>query len=67
MLYKFLRKIARKKVIFSFDKKNLYNWMSLTKKERFDLSQKDSNSYIINRRNLLDQIRKEYKNIPKTK
>ena len=35
--------------------------MSLTKKERYNLSRKDSASYLNNRRVLLDQIRKEYK------
>ena len=35
--------------------------MNLTKKERYDLSNKDSASYLNKRKVLLDQIRKEYK------
>jgi len=41
--------------------------MNLTKKERYDLSKIDSSSYLIQRKSLLDQIRKEYKNISKSK
>ena len=37
--------------------------MNLTKKERYNLSKKDSASYLTKRRVLLDQIRKEYKTI----
>jgi len=36
--------------------------MNLTKKERFNLSKRDSMSYSIERKNLLNQIRNEYKN-----
>ena len=36
--------------------------MNLTKKERFNLSKKDSMNYLIERKNLLNQIRNEYKN-----
>ena len=36
--------------------------MNLTKKERFNLSRKDSMNYLIERKNLLNQIRNEYKN-----
>jgi hypothetical protein len=39
--------------------------MNLTKKERFDLSKKESNSYLKKRKSLLDEIRKEYKSISK--
>ena len=39
--------------------------MNLTKKERYDLSKKDSSSYLNKRKVLLDQIRKEYKIISK--
>ena len=40
--------------------------MNLTKKERYDLSKNDSDKYLNERKNLLDQIRKEYKIITKT-
>ena len=39
--------------------------MNLTKKERFDLAKSESNSYFRKRQNLLEEIRKEYKNISK--
>ena len=45
-----------------FNKENLYYWMNLTKKERFILSKRDSMNYSIERKNLLRQIRNEYKN-----
>ena len=35
--------------------------MNLTKKERFNLSKRDSMTYSIERKNLLNQIRNEYK------
>ena len=37
--------------------------MDLTKKERFDLSKNESNSYLKKRKTLLEEIRKEYKSI----
>ncbi|MFL2880687.1 hypothetical protein [Prochlorococcus sp.] len=37
--------------------------MNLTKKERFDLSKNESNSYLKKRKTLLEEIRKEYKSI----
>ena len=46
-----------------FNKDNLYSWMNLTKKERFNLSKRDSMSYSIERKSLLKKIRNEYKNI----
>ena len=48
-----------------FNKKNLNKWMSLTKKERFELAKSESNSYFRKRQNLLEDIRKEYKDISK--
>ena len=48
-----------------FNKRNLYKWMNLTKKERFDLSKNESNSYLKKRKTLLEEIRKEYKSISK--
>ena len=58
----YLSKIFIKKRGLKFNKENLYSWMNLTKKERFNLSKKDSMSYLLERKNLLNQIRNEYKN-----
>ena len=59
------KKVLKNKKIISFNKNNLYKWMNLTKKERYNLSKKDSASYLNKRKVLLDQIRKEYKIISK--
>ena len=71
-LYIFLKvyrekKGLKNKKIISFNKNNLNQWMNLTKKERYNLSKKDSSSYLNKRKVLLDQIRKEYKIISKGK
>ena len=63
-LYKF-KKVLKNKKIISFSKNNLYNWMNLTKKERYDLSKQESVSYLNKRKVLLEKIRKEYKTISK--
>ena len=47
----------------TFTKKNLNNWMNLTKKERYNLSKQDSFNYMDRRKLLLEEIRKEYKKI----
>ena len=39
--------------------------MNLTKKERYNLSKKESVKYLDKRKILLDEIRKEYKKISK--
>ena len=62
--YKYKNALKTNKHI-KFNKNNLYKWMNLTKKERFDLSDNDSNSYFIKRKTLLEEIRKEYKSISK--
>ena len=49
--------------IFKLNKKNFYTWMNFSKKERYELSKKDSVFYLNKRKNLLKQIRNEYKNI----
>ena len=59
---KFFSKKIKKRGAIKFNKENLYSWMNLTKKERFNLSKRDSMSYSIERENLLNQIRNEYKN-----
>ena len=69
-LYTFLRlfknkKFLKNKKITSFNKNNLYDCMNLTKKERYDLLEKDSDNYFNKRRVLLDKIQKEYKSIHK--
>tara|TARA_Y100001978_G_scaffold71055_1_gene63827 strand:- start:460 stop:702 length:243 start_codon:yes stop_codon:yes gene_type:complete len=55
-------KKSKKRGSLIFNKKNLYSWMNLTKNERFNLSKRDSMTYSIERKNLLKQIRNEYKN-----
>ena len=69
-LRNFLKKKRKKKVfkakkIITFNKKNLNNWMNLTKKERYKLSKQESVKYLDKRKLLLEEIRKEYKNISK--
>jgi len=65
-LRNFLKLIRRQKVLkakklTTFNKKNLNNWMNLTKKERYNLSKQDSVNYLDRRKLLLDEIRNEYK------
>ena len=57
----------KNKKIISFNKRNFNEWMNLTKKERYNLSKKDSASYFHKRKVLLEKIRKEYQSIPKQK
>tara|TARA_B100000941_G_scaffold276761_1_gene239691 strand:- start:239 stop:496 length:258 start_codon:yes stop_codon:yes gene_type:complete len=61
------KKVSKAKKILIFDKKNLNNWMNLTKKERFNLSKQESINYLTKRKVLLEEIRKEYKKISKRK
>ena len=51
------------KKLTTFNKKNLNNWMNLTKKERYNLSKQDSVNYMDRRKLLLDEIRNEFKKI----
>ena len=53
----------KSKKLTTFNKKNLNDWMNLTKKERYNLSKQDSVNYMDRRKLLLDEIRKEYKKI----
>ena len=62
--YKF-KKIIKKNKDIKFNKSNLYKWMNLTKKERFDLSKNESNSYLKKRKILLEEIRNEYRSLSK--
>ena len=57
------QKVLKTKKLITFNKKNLNNWMNLTKKERYNLSKQDSFNYMDRRKLLLDEIRKEYKKI----
>ena len=57
------QKVFNSKKITTFNKKNLNNWMNLTKKERYNLSKQDSLNYMDRRKILLDEIRNEYKKI----
>ncbi len=57
------QKFFNSKKITTFNKKNLNNWMNLTKKERYNLTKQDSINYMDKRKLLLDEIRNEYKKI----
>ena len=57
------QKVLNTKKLITFDKKNLNNWMNLTKKERYILSKQDSVNYMDKRKLLLNEIRNEYKKI----
>ena len=57
------QKGLKAKNLTTFNKKNLKNWMNLTKKERYDLSKQDAFNYMDRRKLLLEEIRHEYKKI----
>jgi len=57
------QKFLKTKKLTNFNKKNLNNWMNLSKKERYKLSKQDSFNYMDRRKLLLDEIRKEYKKL----
>ena len=57
------QKVLKAKKLTDFNKKNLNNWMNLTKKERYNLSKQDSVKYMDKRKLLLNEIRNEYKKI----
>ena len=57
------QKVLKAKKLTTFNKKNLNNWMNLTKNERYNLSKQDSINYMDRRKLLLDEIRNEYKKI----
>ena len=62
-LIKRKQKVLNVKKLTTFNKKNLNNWMNLTKKERYNLTKQDSLNYMDKRKLLLDEIRNEYKKI----
>ena len=57
------QKVLKTQKFTTFNKKNLNNWMNLTKKERYNLLKQDSLNYMDKRKILLDEIRNEYKKI----
>ena len=57
------KKFFSSKKFINFNKNNLNSWMNLTKKERYNLSNKESIKYMNNRKVLLEEIRNEYKSI----
>ena len=57
------QKVSKAKKLTTLNKKNLNEWMNLTKKERYNLSKQDSVNYMDRRKLLLEKIRKEYKEI----
>jgi len=57
------QKALKARKLITFNKNNLYNWMNLTKKERYNLLKQDSFKYMDRRKLLLEEIRKEYKKI----
>ena len=57
------QKVLKAKKLTTFNKKNLNNWMNLTKKERYNLSKQDSVNYMDRRKLLLEEIRNKYKKI----
>ena len=58
-----IQKVLKAKKLTTFNKKNLNNWMNLTKKERYNLLKQDSFNYMDRRKLLLNEIRNEYKKI----
>ena len=40
------QKVLKAKKLTTFNKKNLNNWMNLTKKERYNLTKQDSLNYL---------------------
>ena len=57
------QKVLKAKKLTTFNKKNLNNWMNLSKRERYNLSKQDSVNYMDRRKLLLNEIRNEYKKI----
>ena len=57
------QKVLKANKLTTFNKKNLNNWMNLTKKERYNISKQDSVNYMDRRKILLEEIRDEYKKI----
>ena len=54
------KKVLKAQKLKTLNKSNLYDWMNLTKKERYKLSKEESLNYLSKRKLLLEEIRKEY-------
>ena len=65
LYFKYKKKPINDKRGFEFSRKNFYKWMNLSKSERYKMAKKDSDSYFSKRKNLLNEIRKEYKTLKK--
>jgi len=63
LIFKNTKIVRKPNKIFKLNRKNFYTWMNFSKKERYELLKKDSVLYLNQRKNLLKQIRNEYKNI----
>ena len=61
------KKFLNAKKLKLSNKENLNKWMSLTKKERYNITSQESITYLNKRKVLLEEIRKEYKKIAKGK
>ena len=61
------KKVFKTKKFITFSRKNFNAWMKLTKKERYNVSKKESIIYLNKRKILLEEIRNEYKKISKEK
>ena len=57
------KRVLKNSKFVDFNKRNLKNWMNLTKRERYDQSKRESVSYFKKRKVLLREIREEYKKI----
>ena len=57
------KRVLKNSKFVDFNKRNLNNWMNLTKRERYDQSKRESVSYFKKRKVLLKEIREEYKKI----
>ena len=50
------QKVLKAKKLTTFNKKNLNDWMNLTKKERYKLTKQDSLNYMDKRKLLLEEM-----------
>ena len=55
------KNFSKVKKLMQFNKRNLNNWMNLTKKDRYNLTKQELITYRDKRKLLLAEIRKEYK------
>ena len=62
-----INKVFKSNKFIPFNKKNLNKWMNLTKRERYNISKQESINYLDKRKVLLEEIRKEYKEVSREK